>query len=130
VRHHAYDAAHVGHAQVYLTFDILQRRLIDLDHEPGWWQCHDVDDDISRKARELGVHYLDLAAEEMARFDANMGALALLRSTASPLHLGIPTSSRSSGAVLDGGHPMWREGGVLRDLVVPPLRPGEPPDAS
>ena len=25
-----YDAAHVGHAAVYLTFDLLQRRLIDL----------------------------------------------------------------------------------------------------
>ena len=38
----------------------------------------DVDDDILRKARELGVHYLDLAAEEMARFDAEMGLLNLL----------------------------------------------------
>ena len=38
----------------------------------------DVDDDILRKARELGVHYLDLAAEEMARFDAEMRLLNLL----------------------------------------------------
>jgi L-cysteine:1D-myo-inositol 2-amino-2-deoxy-alpha-D-glucopyranoside ligase len=38
----------------------------------------DVDDDILRKARELGVHYLDLAAEEMARFDAEMALLNLL----------------------------------------------------
>ena len=28
-----YDSAHLGHAQVYLTFDILQRRLRDLGHE-------------------------------------------------------------------------------------------------
>ncbi len=28
-----YDAAHLGHAEVYLTFDILQRRLRDLGHE-------------------------------------------------------------------------------------------------
>src|SRR3712207_9429618 len=32
----------------------------------------DVDDDILRKARELGVHYLDLAAAETARFQADM----------------------------------------------------------
>jgi L-cysteine:1D-myo-inositol 2-amino-2-deoxy-alpha-D-glucopyranoside ligase len=38
----------------------------------------DVDDDILRKAREVGVHYLDLAAEEMAKFDSDMAALGLL----------------------------------------------------
>lgn len=73
-----YDAAHLGHAAVYLTFDLLQRRLADLGHEPRCIRnVTDVDDDILRKARELGVHYLDLAAEEMARFDADMSALDL-----------------------------------------------------
>ena len=71
-----YDSAHLGHAQVYLTFDILQRRLRDLGHETRCVRnVTDVDDDILRKARELGVHYLDLAAEEIARFDADMAAL-------------------------------------------------------
>jgi L-cysteine:1D-myo-inositol 2-amino-2-deoxy-alpha-D-glucopyranoside ligase len=65
-----YDAAHLGHAQVYLAFDILQRRLRDRGHETRCVRnVTDVDDDILRKARELGVHYLDLAAEEIARFD-------------------------------------------------------------
>ena len=68
-----YDSAHLGHAQVYLTFDILQRRLRDLGHETRCVRnVTDVDDDILRKARELGVHYLDLAAEEIARFDRDM----------------------------------------------------------
>src|SRR5271168_4736923 len=74
-----YDAAHLGHAAVYLTFDILQRRLRDLGHATKCVRnVTDVDDDILRKARELGVHYLDLAAEEMARFDSDMGLLNLL----------------------------------------------------
>src|ERR1700741_3953657 len=74
-----YDAAHLRHAAVYLTFAILQRRLLALGHEVRCVRnVTDVDDDILRKARELGVHYLDLAAEEMARFDANMQALGLL----------------------------------------------------
>ena len=52
-----YDAAHLGHAQVYLTFDILQRRLRDLGHDTRCVRnVTDVDDDILRKARELGVH--------------------------------------------------------------------------
>src|SRR5215469_13942466 len=74
-----YDAAHLGHAATYLTYDVLQRRLRDRGHAT---QCvrnvTDVDDDILRKARELGVHYLDLAAEEIVRFDAHMAALNLL----------------------------------------------------
>ena len=54
---------------------MLQRRLRDLGHDTRCVRnVTDVDDDILRKARELGVHYLDLAAEEMARFDAEMGA--------------------------------------------------------
>src|SRR5271156_5576478 len=74
-----YDAAHLGHAQVYLVFDILQRRLRDLGHETRCVRnVTDVDDDILRKARELGVHYLDLAAEELKRFEMDMGVLALL----------------------------------------------------
>jgi Cysteinyl-tRNA synthetase len=44
----------------------------------------DVDDDILRKARELGVHYLDLAAKETARFDDDMKALGMLPSWSEP----------------------------------------------
>jgi len=58
------DGPHLGHAATYVTYDVLQRRLRDMGHET---QCvrniTDVDDDILRRARELGVHYLDLAAE-------------------------------------------------------------------
>ena len=43
-----YDATHLGHATVYLTYDVLQRRLRDLGHET---QCvrniTDVDDPLS-----------------------------------------------------------------------------------
>jgi cysteinyl-tRNA synthetase len=65
-----YDATHLGHAATYLTYDVLQRRLRDRGHETRCVRnITDVDDDILRKARELGVHYLDLAAAETARFD-------------------------------------------------------------
>src|SRR5205814_7470733 len=70
-----YDATHLGHATAYVTYDVLQRRLRDLGHDT---QCvrnvTDVDDDILRRARELGVDYLDLAAEETARFQADVKA--------------------------------------------------------
>jgi L-cysteine:1D-myo-inositol 2-amino-2-deoxy-alpha-D-glucopyranoside ligase len=73
-----YDSAHLGHAFVYLTFDVLGRRLDDLGHEVRIVRnVTDVDDDILRKARELGVHFLDLAAGEMAKFDRDMAVLNL-----------------------------------------------------
>lgn len=101
-----YDAAHLGHAAVYLTFDVLQRRLRDLGHEARCVRnVTDVDDDILRKARELGVHYLDLAAEEMARFDADMAALGLLPVYSEPRATSaIPDILSLIGAALDGGH--------------------------
>ena len=71
-----YDATHLGHAAVYVAYDVLQRRLRDLGHETRCVRnVTDVDDSISGKARELNVHYLDLAAAETARFDDDMVAL-------------------------------------------------------
>jgi len=101
-----YDAAHLGHAAVYLTFDLLQRRLRDMGHDTRCVRnVTDVDDDILRKARELGVHYLDLAAEEMARFDADMSALGLLPVDAEPRATSaIPDILSLIGTVLDNGH--------------------------
>ena len=88
----------------------------------------DVDDDILRKARELGVHYLDLAAEEMARFDADMAALGLLPVYCEPRATSaIPDILSLVGAALDAGHAYEPGGAVYFDvLVVLPLRPGQP----
>ncbi len=59
-----YDATHLGHATVYLFYDVLQRRLRDLGHETKCVRnVTDVDDPLFAKARQLGVHYLDLAAD-------------------------------------------------------------------
>jgi L-cysteine:1D-myo-inositol 2-amino-2-deoxy-alpha-D-glucopyranoside ligase len=109
-----YDAAHLGHAATYLTYDVLQRRLRDRGHQT---QCvrnvTDVDDDILRKARQLGVHYLDLAAEEMARFDDNMAALGLLPCFSEPRATSaIPDILGFIGMVLDSGH-AYRAGGAV-----------------
>jgi L-cysteine:1D-myo-inositol 2-amino-2-deoxy-alpha-D-glucopyranoside ligase len=73
-----YDSAHLGHAFVYLSFDVLKRRINDSGREARVVRnVTDVDDDLLRKARELGVFYLDLAAQEMAKFDRDMQLLNL-----------------------------------------------------
>ena len=109
-----YDSTHLGHAAAYVTYDVLQRRLRDLGHET---QCvrnvTDVDDDILHKARELGVHYLDLAAEEMARFDADMRVLNTLPCFSEPRATSaIHDILGFIGMVLDRGH-AYQAGGAV-----------------
>ena len=109
-----YDAAHLGHASVYLYFDMLQRVFQDLGSETRCVRnVTDVDDDILRKARELGVHYLDLAAEEMARFDAEMALLNLLPVWSEPRATSAISEILSLiGAVLEGGFAYESQGSV------------------
>src|SRR5881398_537721 len=109
-----YAASHVGHAAAYVTYDVLQRRLRDLGNTTQLVRnVTDVDDDILRKARELGVHYLDLAAEETARFDADMLALNTLPCFSEPRATSaIPDIRGFIAMVLDRGH-AYEAGGAV-----------------
>ncbi len=113
-----YDSAHLGHAATYLAYDVLQRRLIDLGHHVKCVRnVTDVDDDILRKARQLGVHYLDLAAEEMALFDSDMRALGLLPVYSEPRATSaIPDILGFIGMVLANGHAYESGGAVYFDV--------------
>jgi L-cysteine:1D-myo-inositol 2-amino-2-deoxy-alpha-D-glucopyranoside ligase len=113
-----YDATHIGHAAAYVTYDLIQRRLRDRGHRT---QCvrniTDVDDDILRKSRELGVHYLDLAAGEIAKFDDDMAALGLLPVWSEPRATSaIPDIRGFIGMVLDRGYAYQSGGGVYFDV--------------
>ncbi len=113
-----YDATHLGHAAVYLTYDVLQRRLRDRGHETRCVRnITDVDDSILGKARELGVHYLDLAAQEVARFDSDMVAMRMLPSWSEPRATSAISEIRNFiGEVLDAGHAYTAGGGVYFDV--------------
>ncbi|MBS1848492.1 MAG: cysteine--tRNA ligase [Actinobacteria bacterium] len=113
-----YDATHLGHAATYLTYDVLQRRLRDLGHETRCVRnITDVDDDLLRKAREVGVHYLDLAATEVDRFDADMAALGMLEVYSEPRATSaIPDIRRFIGEILDAGHGYEAHGAVYFDV--------------
>jgi L-cysteine:1D-myo-inositol 2-amino-2-deoxy-alpha-D-glucopyranoside ligase len=113
-----YDATHVGHASLYLTYDVLQRRLRDRGHDTrAVRNITDVDDDLLRKARELGVHYLDLAAAETARFHDDVRALDLLPCWSEPRATSaIPDIRGFIGMVLDRGYAYQAGGGVYFDV--------------
>jgi L-cysteine:1D-myo-inositol 2-amino-2-deoxy-alpha-D-glucopyranoside ligase len=114
-----YDATHLGHAATFLAYDVLQRRLIDMGHAVKCVRnVTDVDDPLFAKARELGVHYLDLAAGEEARFEADMAALDML-----PMHSTPRASSAIAdirgfiGMVLDRGFAYQAGGNVYFDVT-------------
>ena len=113
-----YDATHIGHAATYLTYDVLQRRLRDRGHDTRCVRnITDVDDDLLRKARELGVHYLDLAAAETARFDDDIRALGLLPAWSEPRATSAIADIRGFiGMVLDRGYAYQAGGAVYFDV--------------
>jgi L-cysteine:1D-myo-inositol 2-amino-2-deoxy-alpha-D-glucopyranoside ligase len=113
-----YDSAHLGHAFVYLSFDVLQRRLRDAGHETRCVRnVTDVDDDMLRKARELGVNYLDLAAQEMAKFDHDMALINLLPVYGEPRATGaIPEILTLIGQTFDLGLAYEVDGAVFFEV--------------
>jgi L-cysteine:1D-myo-inositol 2-amino-2-deoxy-alpha-D-glucopyranoside ligase len=113
-----YDATHLGHAATFISYDLLQRHLIDKGHTV---QCvrnvTDVDDPLFAKARELGVHYLDLAAAEEARFERDMVALNALPVSSTPrASSAIPDIRGFIGMVLDRGFAYQAGGSVYFDV--------------
>jgi L-cysteine:1D-myo-inositol 2-amino-2-deoxy-alpha-D-glucopyranoside ligase len=113
-----YDSTHLGHAATYLTYDLLIRRLDDLGHPVRYVRnITDVDDSILPKARELGVHYLDLAAQEVARFRADMNALEMRVPDAEPRATeAISGIIDLVGRLLDRGNAYLTAGTVYFDI--------------
>ena len=113
-----YDATHLGHAATFIAYDMLQRRLIDKGHTVRCVRnVTDVDDPLFVKARELGVHYLDLAASEEARFERDMEALNALPVASSPrASSAIPDIRGFIGMVLDRGFAYQAGGSVYFDV--------------
>jgi len=117
-----YDATHIGHAATFMAYDVLQRRLIDLGHEVRCVRnVTDVDDPLFAKARELGVHYLDLAAGEEARFERDMEALNALPVYSTPRASSAIADIRGFiGMVLERGYAYVVSGSVYFDVSKSP----------
>ena len=117
-----YDATHIGHAATFMAYDVLQRRLIDLGHEVRCVRnVTDVDDPLFAKARDLGVHYLDLAAGEEARFERDMEALNALPVYSTPRASSAIADIRGFiGMVLERGYAYVVGGSVYFDVSKSP----------
>lgn len=74
-----YDTTHAGHAFLFLTFDVLVRYLRDRGHDVTYVQnVTDIDDDILRKAAELGMPWDELGQRETDKYRTDMRNLNAL----------------------------------------------------
>jgi L-cysteine:1D-myo-inositol 2-amino-2-deoxy-alpha-D-glucopyranoside ligase len=71
-----YDTTHIGHAFTYVTFDTLARHLAHKGHDVRYVQnVTDIDDDVLRRARELGVSWDALGREQTDIYLRDMAAI-------------------------------------------------------
>ncbi len=77
-----YDATHIGHANTYVAFDLLNRAWRDAGLEVNYVQnVTDIDDPLLERATANGVDWAELAAEQTELFRADMAALNVLAPT-------------------------------------------------
>ncbi len=113
-----YDTTHLGHAFLYITFDVLIRYLESTGYQVIYTQnVTDIDDDILRKAKELNMFYLDLAERETNRFLSDLRALNVRM----PDHYPHATQEIDGmveiiSKLIDRGHAYVRNGNVYFDI--------------
>jgi len=74
-----YDATHLGHANTYVAFDLLNRAWRDAGLLVNYVQnVTDVDDPLIERAERDGVDWRRLAEEQIALFREDMEALNVL----------------------------------------------------
>ncbi|HUY75223.1 MAG TPA: cysteine--tRNA ligase [Ktedonobacterales bacterium] len=77
-----YDTTHLGHAFINVIYDSLIRYLRWQGQPVRYVQnVTDIDDDILRKSRELGLTWDELGRREVARYQADLKALDVLPPT-------------------------------------------------
>ncbi|MFC4909443.1 cysteine--1-D-myo-inosityl 2-amino-2-deoxy-alpha-D-glucopyranoside ligase [Actinomadura gamaensis] len=74
-----YDATHLGHANTYLAFDLVNRVWRDQGRRVHYVQnATDVDDPLLERAERDGVDWRELADREIELFREDMAALRIL----------------------------------------------------
>jgi cysteinyl-tRNA synthetase len=80
-----YDTTHLGHAFTYVSFDTLIRYLEFRGYTVNYVQnVTDIDDDILRKARELGIAWDELGKRQTERYLGDMDSLNVRRPNVYP----------------------------------------------
>lgn len=112
-----YDYAHVGHARVYVTFDVLYRLLKAYGYRVIYCRNFtDIDDKIIKKAQEIyndPLRYADITQQYIRAFHHDMDALNCLRPTYEPhVTQHIPEIITFIQKLIDTGHAYQVNGDV------------------
>lgn len=74
-----YDATHIGHANTYVAFDLINRQWRDCGRNVVYVQnVTDVDDPLLERANKMDVKWNDLAEDQIELFRDDMTALRVL----------------------------------------------------
>ncbi len=113
-----YDITHLGHAFTYVSFDTLIRYLEYSGYAVNYVQnVTDIDDDVLRKARELGLPWDELGRRETERFLRDMDALHVRRPDVYARATDeIPRIIDFTGVLLERGYAYVSEGCVFYDV--------------
>ncbi|KAG2327649.1 hypothetical protein Bca52824_010377 [Brassica carinata] len=110
----AYDLSHIGHARVYVTFDVLFRYLKHLGYQVSYVRNFtDVDDKIIARANELGEDPISLSRRFCEEFNRDMEQLQCLDPSVEPrVSDHIPQIIDLINQILDNGYAYEVDGDV------------------
>ena len=117
-----YDVGHLGHARTFVIFDTIRRYLEFHSYEVRHIQnITDVDDDMVRASREVGVSIAELTERNHAIYLQEMDALNVQRPDA------FPTVTASMDRIVEmieglvaSGHAYVVDGHVFFDISMTP----------
>ncbi len=109
-----YDTTHMGHAMTYLTFDVINRFCQYLGWRVKYVQnVTDIDDDILRKAREVGEPWDRLGDRYIRQFQEDLNGLNVLFPSVYPRATEeIPMIVQMVQSLLERGFAYIRDGHV------------------
>lgn len=108
----SYDYSHIGHARVYVAFDVLFRYLKHVGYDVTYVRNFtDIDDKIIHRASELGEDPLELSQRFCREFHVDMALLQCLPPSMEPRVTDhIPQIVKMILQIIENGH-----GYVLED---------------
>ena len=117
-----YDTTHLGHAFTYLSFDVLTRYWEYLGYPVRYVQnVIDIDDDVLRKAKEVGEDWLALGNRWTRHFIEDMRELNVRPPDAFPRATDvIPEMFEHIQGLIDRGHAYVAGGNVYFEVATAP----------
>ncbi|KAL4431628.1 hypothetical protein ABPG77_001470 [Micractinium sp. CCAP 211/92] len=114
-----YDYSHIGHARVYVAFDVIYRFLRHLGYEVSYVRNFtDVDDKIIARANAVGEDPLALARRFIDEFHTDMESLGCLPPSLEPKATDfIPQMVDTIQRIIANGHAYAVGGDVFFDVA-------------